>query len=99
MTGRTNSFFANLCLSFFFFQAEDGIRDYKVTGVQTCALPISRSAPVGDPGRLGAGPAAGLSVAGLDAARLSGRGCGRVRHAAAGVRVGVPPCADRKSVV
>src|SRR5256885_7381053 len=32
---------------FFFFQAEDGIRDYKVTGVQTCALPISRrfSAP------------------------------------------------------
>src|SRR5256885_4737067 len=28
------------CISFF-FQAEDGIRDYKVTGVQTCALPIS----------------------------------------------------------
>src|SRR5256885_10516748 len=27
-------------LLFFFFQAEDGIRDYKVTGVQTCALPI-----------------------------------------------------------
>src|SRR5205807_6547999 len=27
----------------FFFQAEDGIRDYKVTGVQTCALPISLS--------------------------------------------------------
>src|SRR5256885_5061312 len=26
---------------FFFFQAEDGIRDYKGTGVQTCALPIS----------------------------------------------------------
>src|SRR5256885_8090569 len=24
----------------FFFQAEDGIRDYKVSGVQTCALPI-----------------------------------------------------------
>src|SRR2546426_7810027 len=29
-----------VCLVFFFFQAEDGIRDYKVTGVQTCALPI-----------------------------------------------------------
>src|SRR5256885_5801038 len=29
-------------LFFFFFQAEDGIRDYKVTGVQTCALPIYR---------------------------------------------------------
>ena len=27
-------------MKFFFFQAEDGIRDYKVTGVQTCALPI-----------------------------------------------------------
>ena len=25
----------------FFFQAEDGIRDWSVTGVQTCALPIS----------------------------------------------------------
>src|SRR5437870_11383864 len=29
----------------FFFQAEDGIRDGHVTGVQTCALPISRSRP------------------------------------------------------
>ena len=29
-----------LCAFFFFFQAEDGIRDYDVTGVQTCALPI-----------------------------------------------------------
>src|SRR5256885_12231945 len=29
-----------LSIGFFFFQAEDGIRDYKVTGVQTCALPI-----------------------------------------------------------
>src|SRR2546422_4726987 len=27
---------------FFFFQAEDGIRDVAVTGVQTCALPISK---------------------------------------------------------
>src|SRR2546426_4114990 len=29
-----------MCWWYFFFQAEDGIRDYKVTGVQTCALPI-----------------------------------------------------------
>src|SRR6266496_2056865 len=29
-----------LCFFFFFFQAEDGIRDLYVTGVQTCALPI-----------------------------------------------------------
>src|SRR5690606_29033294 len=28
---------------FFFFQAEDGIRDFHVTGVQTCALPISKN--------------------------------------------------------
>src|SRR5256885_13253043 len=32
----------HVIFSFFFFQAEDGIRDYKVTGVQTCALPIYR---------------------------------------------------------
>src|SRR2546422_4492548 len=31
---------------FFFFQAEDGIRDVAVTGVQTCALPISHRAAV-----------------------------------------------------
>src|SRR5690606_40797614 len=45
---------------FFFFQAEDGIRDFHVTGVQTCALPISdparpdaraRGAPPGRAGR------------------------------------------------
>ena len=30
-----------LFVFFFFFQAEDGIRDHCVTGVQTCALPIS----------------------------------------------------------
>src|SRR5438034_8170171 len=30
-------------MSYFFFQAEDGIRDHCVTGVQTCALPISSS--------------------------------------------------------
>src|SRR5437762_9859253 len=30
----------------FFFQAEDGIRDTSVTGVQTCALPISQPRPV-----------------------------------------------------
>ena len=32
-----------LVVFFFFFQAEDGIRDRNVTGVQTCALPISGS--------------------------------------------------------
>src|SRR5436305_6381996 len=36
-------------LVFFFFQAEDGIRDADVTGVQTCALPISKPAPPATP--------------------------------------------------
>src|SRR3989449_10889839 len=31
---------------FFFFQAEDGIRDVAVTGVQTCALPILKLRPI-----------------------------------------------------
>src|SRR5438132_2596879 len=34
------------CIVCFFFQAEDGIRDHCVTGVQTCALPICTSAAV-----------------------------------------------------
>src|SRR2546421_2760810 len=38
---------------FFFFQAEDGIRDLIVTGVQTCALPISVSSrPISQIGKL-----------------------------------------------
>src|SRR5690606_15780615 len=42
---------------FFFFQAEDGIRDFHVTGVQTCALPISD--PPGHPVLEGQCPPAG----------------------------------------
>src|SRR2546422_1371182 len=38
---------SRLRLFFFFFQAEDGIRDVAVTGVQTCALPICHVAPAG----------------------------------------------------
>src|SRR5690606_40291718 len=52
----------------FLFQAEDGIRDFHVTGVQTCALPIS-GRPTGSAGRSGyavparpAGSAPGLSA-------------------------------------
>src|SRR5256884_7698958 len=40
------------CLSFFFFQAEDGIRDVAVTGVQTCALPISDDRFFGENGAI-----------------------------------------------
>src|SRR5256885_12859523 len=41
MLGEKLGLLLIISLIFFFFQAEDGIRDYKVTGVQTCALPIS----------------------------------------------------------
>src|SRR5256885_11451347 len=60
------------CVYFFFFQAEDGIRDYKVTGVQTCALPIYRDAevtPVAHAGRRCAVDELG-SAAGEQARRL-----------------------------
>src|SRR5207244_6436162 len=59
-------------LSIFFFQAEDGIRDDLVTGVQTCALPISAEAVLGAScqsekrkalPRQGAGPQRKLSAA------------------------------------
>src|SRR5256885_5502024 len=43
LPGRLNVMpkdFGTILSMCFFFQAEDGIRDYKVTGVQTCALPI-----------------------------------------------------------
>src|SRR2546422_7397763 len=41
------------CLGFFFFQAEDGIRDVAVTGVQTCALPIYRARGADEAGERG----------------------------------------------
>src|SRR5690606_40664696 len=39
--------FSSWCVCIFFFQAEDGIRDFHVTGVQTCALPICDAGAVG----------------------------------------------------
>src|SRR5262249_57174984 len=42
---RSGSIYLWSFLLFFFFQAEDGIRDWSVTGVQTCALPILRLVP------------------------------------------------------
>src|SRR5699024_11631151 len=71
----------------FFFQAEDGIRDRNVTGVQTCALPIStqRSAS-GRPhnSALGIGAAAQLSAHAPGASEGSGspnRWCSAIRAA------------------
>src|SRR6266446_9319891 len=52
------------CFLFFFFQAEDGIRDYKVTGVQTCALPILLK-PKSFAGVFGAAPSVALATISL----------------------------------
>src|SRR5256885_5067839 len=69
---------------FFFFQAEDGIRDYKVTGVQTCALPI-----FGHVGAVAAGCLASLGhrIVGvdIDAAKVRALAEGRSPVAEPGV--------------
>src|SRR5690606_41028894 len=49
----------------FFFQAEDGIRDFHVTGVQTCALPIYRAGDLHDEDRRGGGGGHGIGEAGF----------------------------------
>src|SRR6266478_10253158 len=54
----------------FFFQAEDGIRDLTVTGVQTCALPIS----VGRLGRQRPSPADYVTVAGARGGEIAAGG-------------------------
>src|SRR6266853_4787366 len=80
---------------FFFFQAEDGIRDLTVTGVQTCALPISGGGErqVAGPGM--GGPAAADELEALR--RLEGGARGvlggegdvhRLPHGAGGVDAG-----------
>src|SRR3712207_9472083 len=86
-------------MSCFFFQAEDGIRDIGVTGVQTCALPISR------PGRR-SHRLTRLAVAAISAesrprsrTRTTPDG-GRVRAStdAAAAALAPTPAIDRKSV-
>src|SRR5256885_3717286 len=69
-----------LC-GFFFFQAEDGIRDYKVTGVQTCALPIwaERSLAGPDERRYGFGYAATTRTVAFVGRGLSEKGGGSKR--------------------
>src|SRR5699024_11603169 len=71
---------------FFFFQAEDGIRDRNVTGVQTCALPIS---PAGRPVPL-------LAIrAGADGLPVE---VGRMVLAAACAEIGRASCRGRVSI-
>src|SRR2546422_7619855 len=64
---------------FFFFQAEDGIRDVAVTGVQTCALPIYP--PAGEPEARRALEQARVRVRLRDAAAQAAGVHGRERRA------------------
>src|SRR2546427_8767643 len=59
---------------FFFFQAEDGIRDLTVTGVQTCALPISCPRLFSGPAAM-TNPAAGALTGVLIGAEISNPLC------------------------
>src|SRR5256884_7335670 len=70
---------------FFFFQAEDGIRYVAVTGVQTCALPISAEALEIGASRGGI-PRPGLGKDGNFVARHTLQGLGHVWMAAVGIR-------------
>src|SRR5205807_7430345 len=61
---------------FFFFQAEDGIRDYKVTGVQTCALPISHGRDLGKADEVGEGTGiCTLPPDGINGSSILGKTC------------------------
>src|SRR5262249_62183981 len=88
-------------LVFFFFQAEDGIRDWSVTGVQTCALPISLGARNvlikgghggGDQSLdllIGQGEVARLSARRIATSNLHGTGCTLSSAIAAGLAKGL----------
>src|SRR5438046_6381313 len=77
-----------ISFSFFFFQAEDGIRDWSVTGVQTCALPISH--------RFAAGlrPAQGETAGACSSDRRGGCGGGSARGGNAPVAARCRLCPD-----
>src|SRR5690606_25009077 len=69
---------------FFFFQAEDGIRDFHVTGVQTCALPIFRGgARIGVLGVNGAGKSTLIKTLAEELPALAGE-----RRASRGLEIG-----------
>src|SRR5207248_6128838 len=85
----------------FFFQAEDGIRDRTVTGVQTCALPIFRNrtvyAPESEPPEASAGAAAS---AGAGAPEAAGADAAVVEAAvAAPPEIGRASCRERGEVL
>src|SRR5436190_10191773 len=93
---------------FFFFQAEDGIRDHCVTGVQTCALPISLRRPAllkgargffkpkARVGTFGAGrPTGGPDSAGPPAMREAAPKTAVLRAIEPGEKIGRAACRER----
>src|SRR5256885_6966158 len=85
-------------LFFFFFQAEDGIRDYKVTGVQTCALPIFPSSPGGSSAGQGNGRGAALSAVAIRTRAFGSTAASPATASSAWANQNAA-IADRKSVV
>src|SRR5437762_1771526 len=72
---------------FFFFQAEDGIRDTSVTGVQTCALPISASVrEISGTSKELAGTMSEVNASAAHAAELAGAGRENTTRMAAEMR-------------
>src|SRR2546422_4442224 len=96
----TRCFFVSLMFLsiffFFFFQAEDGIRDVAVTGVQTCALPIYHRSPGDECGGSPRGPASrgvrvrlprgGCRNASREIGRASCRGRGEISGGAGSLK-------------
>src|SRR5687767_15666614 len=77
-------------LHFFFFQVEDGIRDKLVTGVQTCALPISLGVQVWTNSRVTNVLDSGVSVGNEHVAASTVLWAAGVRAADVGRTLGVP---------
>src|SRR5688572_33330097 len=84
-------------LNYFFFQAEDGIRDLTVTGVQTCALPIYRQVD-GAGRRIGRRALPDLSTRGDVACLVTTRPAAELRRVREGQRQGVGQLVDRAAV-
>src|SRR5438876_2262338 len=96
------SIYILLIVFFFFFQAEDGIRDGRVTGVQTCALPIScttrtssRGGPPASRGGSSGSPRAPPRRVARVASRRYGRGPGLPPPRAPAPRAATPAPARR----
>src|SRR5688572_32679539 len=95
------SLLASLLLLNFFFQAEDGIRDLTVTGVQTCALPILNAAAgeVCDDGNRQAGDGCSANCKTIETGYTCGSAGSLCEKCGNGIKVAPEACEDRKSVV